>query len=47
MITNPWINRAASLFLLLAVYCVGHDNGRQAQAAAMINQPICHQELRP
>jgi hypothetical protein len=47
MITNPWINRAASLFLLLAVYCAGHDNGRAAQAAAMANQPVCHQELRP
>jgi hypothetical protein len=47
MYIRPWMNRAFNLFLLLAVYCVGHDNGRQAQAAAMINRPACHQELRP
>ena len=43
MIDNPWINRAAVVVLLLAVYAVGYDHAKQ-QAA---QQPVTHLELKP
>jgi hypothetical protein len=47
MITNPWINRAAALVLLLAVYAVGYDNAKQEAAQTLANHPVAHQPLKP
>ena len=43
MINNAWINRAAAVVLLLAVYAVGYDTAKQ-QAA---QHPAAHLELKP
>jgi hypothetical protein len=47
MTTNPWINRAAALVLLLAVYTAGRVDGREQAAASFHNHPACHQGLKP
>jgi len=47
MITNIWINRAAALFLLVAVYALAYDNANQQAAQAHHNHPAAHQELKP
>jgi hypothetical protein len=47
MISNPWINRAAALVLLLCVYIAGIDTGRERAAEAHQNHPACHQNLKP
>jgi len=47
MTTNPWINRAAALFLLVAVYAIAYDNGKQQAAQAQQNHPAAHLGLRP
>jgi hypothetical protein len=47
MITNIWMNRAAALFLLLAVYVLAYDNIKQDAAQAHHNHPAAHQELKP
>jgi hypothetical protein len=47
MLTNPLINRAAALFLLVAVYALAYDNANQQAAQAHHNHPAAHQELKP
>ena len=47
MTTNLWINRAAALFLLVAVYALAYDNANQQAAQAHHNHPAAHQELKP
>jgi len=47
MTTNPWINRAAALFLLVAVYAIAYDNGKQQAAQAQQNHPAAHLGLKP
>jgi len=47
MIANIWINRAAALFLLVAVYALAYDNANQQAAQAHHNHPAAHQELKP
>lgn len=47
MTTNPWINRAAALFLLVAVYALAYDNANQQAAQAHHNHPAAHLGLRP
>jgi hypothetical protein len=47
MITNIWMNRAAALFLLVAVYALAYDNANQQAAQAHHNHPAAHQELKP
>jgi hypothetical protein len=47
MTTNPWINRAAALFLLVALYAIAYDNGKQEAARAQKNHPAAHLGLRP
>ena len=47
MITNIWINRAAALFLLVALYAIAYDYGKQEAARAQQNHPAAHLGLRP
>ena len=47
MTANPWINRAAALFLLVALYALAYDNGKQEAAQAHHNHPAAHLGLRP
>jgi len=47
MITNIWINRAAALFLLIAVYALAYDNVKQQAAQAHHNHPAAHLPLKP
>jgi len=47
MTINPWINRAAALFLLVAVYALAYDNGKQEAAQALQNHPAAHLGLKP
>jgi hypothetical protein len=47
MITNIWINRAAALFLLVAVYALAYDNVKQQTAQAHHNHPAAHLGLKP
>jgi hypothetical protein len=47
MTINPWINRAAALFLLVALYALAYDNGKQDAAQALQNHPAAHLGLRP
>jgi hypothetical protein len=47
MLTNSLINRAAALFLLVAVYALAYDNVKQQAAQAHHNHPAAHQELKP
>ena len=47
MLTNSLINRAAALFLLVAVYALAYDNVKQQSAQAHHNHPAAHQELKP
>jgi len=47
MTINPWINRAAALFLLVAVYALAYDNANQQAAQAHHNHPAAHLGLRP
>lgn len=47
MTTNPWMNRAAALFLLVAVYAIAYDNGKQQAAQAQQNHPAAHLGLKP
>jgi hypothetical protein len=47
MINNPWVNRAAALVLLLAVYAVGYDNAKQEDAQAHRDHPAAHLSLKP
>jgi len=47
MTINLWINRAAALFLLVAVYALAYDNVKQQTAQAHHNHPAAHQELKP
>jgi hypothetical protein len=47
MITNIWMNRAAALFLLVAVYALAYDNTKQDAAQAHHNHPAAHLELKP
>ena len=43
MTANPWINRAAALFLLVALYALAYDYVNQPQQ----NHPAAHLGLRP
>ena len=47
MTTNLWINRAAALFLLVALYALAYDYGKQEAAQALQNHPAAHLGLRP
>jgi hypothetical protein len=47
MITNIWMNRAAALFLLVAVYALAYDNVKQQAAQAHHNHPTSHPNLKP
>ena len=47
MTINPWINRAAALFLLVALYAIAYDYGKQEAARAQQNHPAAHLSLRP
>lgn len=47
MTTNIWMNRAAALFLLVAVYAFAYDNAKQDAAQAHHNHPAGHLELKP
>jgi len=47
MTANPWINRAAALFLLVALYALAYDNGKQEAAHTLQNHPAAHLGLRP
>jgi hypothetical protein len=47
MTTNTWINRAAALVLLLAVYVLAYDNAKQEAAQAHNNHPAAHLPLKP
>lgn len=47
MTANPWINRAASLVLLFAIYTAGRVDGRDQATALFRNYPACHQKLKP
>ena len=47
MTANPWINRAAALFLLVALYAIAYDYGKQEAARAQQNHPAAHLGLRP
>jgi len=47
MTNNPWINRAAALFLLIALYALAYDNGKQEAAQALQNHPAAHLGLKP
>lgn len=47
MITNPWINRIATLVVLVMVYAAGYDTARQEPAQAHHNHPGAHQPLKP
>ena len=47
MTTNIWINRAAALFLLVAVYAIAYDNANQQAAQAQQNHPAAHLGLKP
>ena len=47
MTTNPWVDRAAALFLLLFVYAVGYDYANQNAVQAQQNYPVAHLGLKP
>jgi len=47
MITNIWMNRAAALFLLVALYALAYDNGKQEAAHALQNHSAAHLGLKP
>jgi hypothetical protein len=47
MTANPWINRAAALFLLVALYAIAYDYGKQEAAQAHHNHPTSHPNLKP
>lgn len=47
MTANPWINRAAALFLLVALYALAYDNGKQEAAHALQNHPAAYLGLKP
>jgi hypothetical protein len=47
MTANPWINRAAVLFLLVALYALAYDYGKQEAARAQQNHPAAHLGLKP
>jgi hypothetical protein len=47
MINNPWINRAAAVVLLLAVYAVGYDTAKQQAVEADRQHPAAHLSLKP
>jgi hypothetical protein len=47
MLNNPWINRAAALVLLLAVYAAGYDTAKQEAAQANRQHPAAHLSLKP
>jgi len=47
MITNIWMNRAAALFLLVALYALAYDNGKQEAAHALQNHLAAHLGLKP
>ena len=48
MTTNIWINRAAALFLLVAVYAIAYDNAKQqagANAEEHLKQLVVHRRI--
>jgi hypothetical protein len=47
MTTNLWINRAAALLLLVALYALAYDYGKQEAARAQQNHPAAHLGLKP
>ena len=47
MTTNTLMNRAAALFLLVAVYAIAYDNGKQQASQAQQNHPAAHLGLKP
>ncbi len=47
MITNVWINRIATVVVLVMVYAAGYDTARQEAAQAHHNHPAAHQPLKP
>ena len=47
MTTNPWVDRAAALLLLLFVYAVGYDYANQNAVQAQQNYPVAHLGLKP
>ena len=47
MTTNTLMNRAAALFLLVAVYATAYDYAKQNAAQAQQNHPVSHLELKP
>jgi hypothetical protein len=47
MTAKPWIDRAAALFLLVALYALAYDYGKQEAAQALQNHPAAHLGLKP
>ena len=47
MTTNTLMNRAAALFLLVAVYAIAYDYAKQNAAQAHDNHAATHLELKP
>jgi fatty acid desaturase len=47
MISNPWINRAAAIVILLMMFVAGHDAGHQQSIKAQNNHPACSGPLKP
>lgn len=47
MTTNTLMNRAAALFLLVAVYAIAYDYAKQNAAQAQQNHPAAHLGLKP
>ncbi len=47
MITNVWINRIATIVVLVMVYAAGYDTARPEAAQAHHNHPAAHQPLKP
>ena len=47
MTTNTLMNRAAALFLLVAVYAIAYDYANQNAVQAQQNHPAAHLGLKP
>ena len=47
MINNLWINRIATIVVLVMVYAAGYDTARQEAVQAHHNHPAAHQPLKP
>jgi hypothetical protein len=45
MIDNPWINRAAAVICLIALYAIGYTGGREQASYAHHDHNACQQEM--